>query len=342
MASRLTTPTIWARAIADSLNDYQVDHAPLMLQLHMDEGILDDPKSTYFQDQVTQFWNLAGKAANDELFGFKAGSRVISTSYPELGYLLMACPNLLSCLEQMHEHQAMLAEGFEIALSEDMDDITISVNIIPCKLTPSQFAIDAMVVSLIHFISWLTQQKASPVEVGLKRSAPKATNNLKNLFEANTVFEQNQNFIKIKKADVEKPLATANPLLFQYYSEQIKAIKESAATTSCRESIQTLLLSHESEGAFTLEYCAKQLHISTSTLKRRLKAEGASFNLVVQEAKSLIAKQYLSKGSMSLSEIAFQLGFSEASAFTRAFKNWTGTSPKQWQDNHASSQINQC
>ena len=327
MASRLTTPTIWARAIADSLKDYQVDYSPLMLQLHMDEGILDDPKSTYFQDQVTQFWNLAGKAANDELFGFKAGSRVISTSYPELGYLLMACPNLLSCLEQMHEHQTMLAEGFEIAVSEDMDDITISVNIIPCELTPSQFAIDAMIVSLIHFISWLTQQKTSPVEVGLKRSAPKATSYLKDLFEANTVFKQKQNFIKIKKADAEKPLATANPLLLQYYSEQIKTIQERTKRKSCRESIQALLLNHESENTFTLEYCAKHLHISTSTLKRRLKAEGTSFNQVVQETKFFLAKQYLSNETIPLSEIAYLLGFSDNSALSRAFKKWSGVSP---------------
>jgi len=113
----------------------------------------------------------------------------------------------------------------------------------------------------------------------------------------------------------------------QYYSEQIKTIQESTKRTSCRESIQALLLNHESENTFTLEYCAKHLHISTSTLKRRLKAEGTSFNQVVQETKFFLAKQYLSNETIPLSEIAYLLGFSDNSALSRAFKKWSGVSP---------------
>ncbi len=75
---------------------------------------------------------------------------------------------------------------------------------------------------------------------------------------------------------------------------------------------------------------ATKLNLSRQTLYRRLKAEGVSFEQVVDDLRRDMAKAYLGSEKLSVNETAYLLGFSDRSAFSRAFKRWTGASPRGW------------
>jgi AraC-like DNA-binding protein len=79
---------------------------------------------------------------------------------------------------------------------------------------------------------------------------------------------------------------------------------------------------------------AKQCHMSRQTLYRRLKKEGLGFHELVEEVRKDKAMRYVASDHYALGEIAFLLGFSELSAFSRAFKRWTGMAPAQYRARH--------
>ena len=80
----------------------------------------------------------------------------------------------------------------------------------------------------------------------------------------------------------------------------------------------------------TLEGVAARLGRPPRSLQRRLKAEGISYNGILDELRHDLALRYLGQRDLSLAEVAFLLGFAEQSVFQRAFRRWTGTSPAEW------------
>jgi AraC-like DNA-binding protein len=87
-------------------------------------------------------------------------------------------------------------------------------------------------------------------------------------------------------------------------------------------------------GVPTCEQVARRLAIGVRTLNRRLQAEGTSFQQQLAELRCELARGYLDDGRLAISEVAYLLGFSEPSAFHRAFKRWTGHSPQSWRRRH--------
>jgi AraC-like DNA-binding protein len=83
-------------------------------------------------------------------------------------------------------------------------------------------------------------------------------------------------------------------------------------------------------GLASIEQVARELGMSVRTLQRRLRLEGVSFEEIGDDIRTTLAKSYLRDSGMSISEVSYLLGFSEPSAFSRAFRNWTGTSPQDF------------
>jgi AraC-like DNA-binding protein len=94
--------------------------------------------------------------------------------------------------------------------------------------------------------------------------------------------------------------------------------------------LQQHLLKLLTEGKATLPRMARALNVSVRTLQRRLEGRNLSWQQVLDRTREALARQYLADPALSLGDIALLLGFSEQSAFTRAFGRWTGQSPAHW------------
>ncbi|MXW47645.1 MAG: helix-turn-helix transcriptional regulator [Gammaproteobacteria bacterium] len=121
-------------------------------------------------------------------------------------------------------------------------------------------------------------------------------------------------------------------------------LKLMAITRACLESLHTntpmnqnltdkirnLIRIKLSEGYPSLESIAESLYMSTSAIQRNLAWEGLSYTELVEEVRKSLAEMYFKQRNLSLSEIAYLLGYSELSAFSRAFRRWTGLSPRDF------------
>jgi AraC-like DNA-binding protein len=106
-------------------------------------------------------------------------------------------------------------------------------------------------------------------------------------------------------------------------------LPKAEATT---DAVRRLLAEKLANGPPTLEQIARRLRMSARTLHRRLDQEGTSFRRILAEVRREVAARHLREPQLAVGEIAFLLGFSEASAFHRAFKRWTGHAPRAYRD----------
>jgi AraC-like DNA-binding protein len=107
-------------------------------------------------------------------------------------------------------------------------------------------------------------------------------------------------------------------------------LRELEGSKSLRGRVESLLMPVLHTGDVSMDSIAAELALSRQTLSRKLKAEGATFEQVLDELRHKMALHYLSGKKVSVNQAAYLVGFSEPAAFSRAFKRWTGASPRNW------------
>jgi AraC-like DNA-binding protein len=125
------------------------------------------------------------------------------------------------------------------------------------------------------------------------------------------------------------PLASADPFLHAMLIAQFKEMHDQPRPAALRASVENEIAPLLPHGKARASEIARKLGMSQRTLARRLAAEGSSLTAILDEMKYDLAKRYLTEADLPITTIAWLLGYREVSAFTHAFKRWTGEAPKQ-------------
>jgi AraC-like DNA-binding protein len=158
------------------------------------------------------------------------------------------------------------------------------------------------------------------------------------IFQAPVVFEAERNAILIDPAWVAHPVERLPSYAFGVLTAHADAqLTELERTRSVRGRVEAQLLPVLHTGRAEMDTVATALGLSRPTLYRRLKAEGVTFEQVLDDLRRRTAHQYLAGRKVSVNEIAYLVGFSDPAAFSRAFKRWTGQSPRAARDSSADS-----
>ena len=141
--------------------------------------------------------------------------------------------------------------------------------------------------------------------------------------------------VVFKKSDLEKPFLTANNVMLDYLEPQLKErLAEVMISESFTGVVQQKLYQAIPSGLFTIEDIAASLGISSRTLQRNLTAEGTKFNQELQNVQKILAFGYFKNPKMTTEDVAYLLGYSEVSSFSRAFKKWTGQTISEYRNLH--------
>jgi len=329
---KLSTPSSWAKAIAETLIEYDVDVRAVFETLGMDYQLLDDKEARYWQDSITQLWEKSVDLTGDESFGLKVGARIQAASYPTLAYSLMSCNNLKESCKRLFRYQQILADGFHFNFKKRDNEYCLNFDILPCQLTPHVQAIDATLVSFLSFIQWITLGNIKPLRASLKRDKPSLTQPFAAAFNCPITYLGEANCLYFSEEAMAYPLPTADEGISKIHDANANQIIENLIGGEFSTKVRNKLIEHLPSGEPKQEKIALELNVSSSTLKRRLHSENSSFKSLLDQIREQLAIGYLENRELSLTEITYLLGFSESSVFNRAFKRWKGISPKQWQN----------
>jgi AraC-like DNA-binding protein len=160
---------------------------------------------------------------------------------------------------------------------------------------------------------------------------PPHANRYPDLFRVPVTFHAPRNALRINPVWLDAAFDGGKDYVFGVFTRHADGLLDALATNdTVRSAVEARMLADLHEGTLSMDRTARDLGMSRQTLYRRLKDEGVTFAEVHDDLRHRMAMDYLSARKVSVGETAYLLGFSEASAFVRAFRRWTGLSPTAW------------
>jgi AraC-like DNA-binding protein len=193
---------------------------------------------------------------------------------------------------------------------------------------PTTECVDAIVVGLCRVLEHCAGPAGVPARVVFMRPrvAPEAA--YFELLRCPVQFDGQHIAILFDAAAAEQPLLTGNAELAAEADKLATRYIEGLAPDSTAARVRALLLKAMPSGEFDQDVIARSLNQSASTLQRRLRKEGITYQGLLDATRRELALDYLRQGQHSLADIAFLLGFTDQANFTRAFRRWTGKTPR--------------
>jgi AraC-like DNA-binding protein len=166
--------------------------------------------------------------------------------------------------------------------------------------------------------------------VHVTHKAPAWRAEYERIYGAPVTFEAEWNAVQLDEKWMTHKIAVQPRYVFGILSEHADALLKSLENSkTARGRVESLLMPVLHTGEASMDKIVGKLEVSRQTLFRQLKAEGTTFEKVLDELRHRLALQYLRGKKVSVNETAYLVGFSEPAAFSRAFKRWTGISPRE-------------
>ena len=174
-------------------------------------------------------------------------------------------------------------------------------------------------------------QTVVPIEVGIARIPEKHKGIYEDTFNCPVVITRDHVTVKLPIDILTAPINSKNDQLRQILEEQAESILATLPNAdSFLNEFQTVVMRGLENGQLSMPWLAQQLGIPERSIYRKLSERGRSYQGLLDDLRHQLALRYLNHRTLSLTEISLILGYSEQSAFTRAFKKWTGETPNQF------------
>lgn len=323
----------WSIAVAEALDERGIDSGDIFAAAGLDLGRSRDPSTRYPADRMTRVYELAERATGDPSFGLSIAEHVHPTSLNALGYSLFASQDLESFCRRIVRYFGVVSTN---AVTEvDAGDTEFQLSMLPAIGLSCFAPQDAWLATLLRFSRFIYRPSFNPLRVYLRRPEPdRNIGAFNDWFRAPIEFGSARNTLVFDARDMRVRLPAANAELArqndQVVMTMLKRIDRSDIITQVRASFIALLPS----GECSKKNVAAQLNMSERTLQNRLTARSTSYSHLLSETRRELAEQYMNQSLHSISEVAFLLGFSEISSFSRAFRAWTGLSPSAYRERH--------
>lgn len=334
--TQMTRPTVsagYARALLDFAVSKGADRARLLTRARITAADLADQDSRIPMDRYVTLMRAAKEETGDGALAlhFSEGTRL--EAFTIVGLISQSAATMGEGLAQLSRYRRLIAEvdvpggedRFHLARRDDglwLEDRRPDPNAFP-ELTEAAFSRFVCEVRRHH--GDLEFVKA--VEVTHPR--PAHASEYERIFGAPVRFGAERNAMRVVESWLAVPINKPDLYVFGVFIEHAEGLmRRLADRRTVRGQVEGLLAARLHKGAAGMEAIAAAMGMSPQTLYRRLKAEGVRFEAVLDGLRRDLAEGYLSSEKLSVNETAYLLGFSDPSAFSRAYKRWTGTSPK--------------
>jgi AraC-like DNA-binding protein len=325
-------PTVsvrFVRLLTLALEARGVDVAAFLATLRVDRATLDDPDARLSMRVDDALWAEAPRLTGDDAIGLHLGEHLPPSAFDIISYTMRSSPTLGGAFERLARYIRLLHDVAELGLHVDRPSARLTFRLAP-EGTPRQQAEFTLAV-FVQFCRQATKTDLVPQAVEFSHPAPADVSEHERIFRAPLSFGRPTSALLLPPEALDLPLAQADAALLSLLERQIQ---ERVARLPQGESVvdraRRLLAGELSGGLPNVETVARQMRMSPRTLHRRLREGGTSFRALLDGLRHDLAARYLAEEQMPIAEAAFLLGFSEASAFHRSFKRWTGQTPAEY------------
>lgn len=251
-----------------------------------------------------------------------------------LGYLASSSATIGSALTRYYDFHRLLYDGNPLVIEAKGDLMLVRWEVPEALVT--HLTNEIAVALVFQFLNrYLRPEQFQIAEIHFTHPAPTSIAYYEQYFRCPVKFQQPYSQLIMPMSVLAQPIVQADQTLQQLLLQQAQhLLAQLPNSTQLDQRLQSAILSGLQQGEFQLEKIAAQLQIQPRQLQRHLQQQGTTFSQRLQEVRLLLAVEYLKDLHLSLNEISLLLGFSEQSAFQRAFRKWTQMTPKQWRKQH--------
>jgi AraC-like DNA-binding protein len=270
-------------------------------------------------------WVKAAAQARDPDFGLRVVEHTRIGAYDVLDYSMYFSRTLGTALQQVEQFHRILCDAWAFKT----DAVACAVRVRRVEKTPPPEA-EAFFAFLVVRGRELTGADIVPREVRFAHPAPADTTQHDALFRCPVRFGSPDSEVLFRAKDFDLAVRTANPgvgnVLDRYMTDLLGRLPKS---DSFVENVRSVVVRSLREGRPALAKTSRAMHASARTVQRRLSDHGISYSEVVNSARRDVAERLLREGRLSVTEIAFLLGFTDVGSFRRVYKRWTGVAPSR-------------
>jgi len=311
------------------LESYDIDPIPLFQQAHIDPRLMRDMSARISQTAMTKLWVSVADKVDDPCFGLRSGKLWHPSYMHALGYAWMTSSTLRTALERLARYANVVNQSLEILLSEKDKQLTvIPVNTFTARDDP--WDEDGAISIITTMCRTNFGDSLDPIAVTFKHDEPGCAADFYEFFRCPVEFGNKNTSLVLASEDVDKRLPSSNPLLSQINDQEMIKYLANLDKNDIVQGVKATIIKLLPDGKISDVKVADALFMSNRKLQRKLQAKGTTFKTILTDVRVELVMKYIQDRQLTLTEISFQLGFSEMSAFSRAFKTWTGKSPREY------------
>lgn len=320
---------VWIRQLAAELQRAGCAADQILGQAGVDrQKIAADGARLPFSKHAAVF-ELAAEAMQDPCLGLNFGRSRDTRDAGLIGYVGLASPSLVDALKNLARYRRVFSDAAEMDVSDLLTDGSMRWWFHGSGVSGARQCVEFSAANLLRAVRGLVGEPITPLQVSFVHPRRDGRADFEAFFGCKVVFGAAENVIVLRKADLARPIRSADDrllaLLLRYCEEVLS--RHSAPPPALVERVERMIADRLSKGEARLATVAAACGMSTRSLTRRLAEHGTSFKDLVENLRRELALRYLEETTLSLTEIAFLLGYSEVSSFNHAFRRWTGKTP---------------
>lgn len=324
-----TVSVNYLRGIREYLVQRDLDVSGFLAEYGLDGDSLEDASKRFSIVSYSAMLGRAGELAGDDHVGIHVGECIKPAHYGALGYSVMSCKTAEEVFERHMRYENLVSdravstyhlEGDQIRLSWDTRGVAID-----------RQTAEENVASWVTYLRWITGQVLGITAIRFPHPAPADQSEHRRVFSCPLVFDEPMVEVVFPAEYRKLPIIQHDPVMREMmdaYADRLLA--ELSQSDGLLGQVRSLMVEAMESGAVSLDVVAGQLAITPRTLQRRLSDQGTSFKSLLDEVRKGLALTYIAQPFIDLAELGYLLGFSDQTAFQRAFKKWTGTTPGKY------------
>lgn len=338
MTNPICAPSISANVLANIVLELRRQGAGVdrLLRKHVGyAGGFADPHEKIPLARFVDFLEGAADALGDPLLGAKLGARSRMEDIGVIGLIFLASTNLQTALDQLREFFPVLQDATRVELDARGAMPEFIYQILGPSIWPRRQDAEFTLSATCAAIRSLLGERWSPVEVHFehdrsRRDLRDVDCMLSQIFRAPVLFNQSANRLILDPRDMVRPVASRGEGMVLHLERHLKDLMRTKKTTfdSCAAQVSHIISKRLGQADIEVHSIAAEMGLSSRTLQRRLAEEGTSLRDLVRRHRSHIVDRLLKDPKTKMTVIAHDVGYSDATTFSRAFKSWSGGTPR--------------